>query len=130
LNTKYLPADFHRKTAIRQLLRLAKENWEGMGEQAELVVLCMGLALRDVAAVNFSKPGTERPADQPEWVRNSPWEVDYIHEVLDEWVKQLDAAGEESSSHEDGGNKKGKGKATAKKGKKRTNSASEADVLP
>jgi hypothetical protein len=130
LNTKYLPADFHTKTAIRQLLRLAKEKWEDMGEPAELVVLCMGLALRDVAAVVSSNPDTERPADEPEWVRNSPWEVDYIDEVLDEWVKQLDTAGEESSSHEDKGNSKGKGKANAKNGKKRTNSASEGDVLP
>jgi hypothetical protein len=128
-----LPHEFHQKKSKDQLMLLAKEDWHAMGHEAQFVVLCMGLALRDVAAVEFQEPGTPYPADMPEWVKASPWKTKDMHDVLEEWAKQL----EEEDIEEDnnvGGSPKGKGKGKAKatlaarQGKRKAQESDEAPL--
>jgi hypothetical protein len=92
LRTKYLPAAFHHKKSIRQLMLLAREDWHSMDEIAQFVVLCMGLALRDICAIHFVESPSEYPADMPEWVKASPWTIDDMHNVMELWGMQLQGA--------------------------------------
>jgi hypothetical protein len=128
-----LPQDFHQKKAKDQLMHLAREDWKALGEEAQFVVLCMGLSLRDVAAVESRQPDTEDPVDMPEWVKSSPWSAKDMDDVMNEWGKQL----QEEDIDEDGnvgsatkGTGKGKGKATvtAGKGKRKAEESDEAPL--
>jgi hypothetical protein len=97
---------------------VASEEWDDLGLTAQFVVLSMGMALREVARVQFMEED-EMPEDMPKWVKNSPWTMEDMDKVMDVWVKQLD--GEEDmdveSDRERGKNswEKGKGKAGTKR---------------
>lgn len=92
-----------------------------MGQDAQFVVLCMGLALRDVSATHFTdeEEGAVVAGDLPPWVKMSPWKMADIHEVMEVWGQQLgeDDMDVESSDEDKGG--KGKKKARDRQGAKR-----------
>jgi hypothetical protein len=103
LRTKYLPASFHKTKSMTYLGKLAKLNWEDMGlETALLVVLAMGLALRDLHAVNFQQNDGPDPEDMPTWVSGSPLKIEHIHKVLELWATQLEPV--EYENGDGGGN--------------------------
>jgi hypothetical protein len=123
---KYLPAAFHEKTSMLQLFKLARENWGAMDSNAELVVLSMGLVLRDIYAVHFQEED-EYPEDMPVWVQCSPHNIDGMHRLLEVWGMQLPA---EENSRDDrpvhvDPKGKGKGKATGRLEKRKAKSAEE-----
>jgi hypothetical protein len=122
---EFLPEEFHVKTSILQIFKLAREDWDAMSsDQAELVVLSIGLTLRDIAAVQFIEGDEE---DVPEWVQHSPYNMEQAHKLLEVWSQQLpveDSSGEESSvAPEPTG--KGKAKARGRSGKRKAKSADE-----
>jgi hypothetical protein len=92
--------------------RLAGENWLEMGSDSELVVLSMGLALRDISAVHFVE-GDDFPNDFPEWVKESPFVILDGERIMGIWSEQLPAE-KHSADVED---PKGKKKAKAGKNK-------------
>lgn len=121
LRTKYLPADFHKAKSMTFLGKLAKLNWKEMGlETALLVILAMGLALRDIHAIHFVEDGQPDPEDMPTWVGGSPLKVEQIHKVMETWGNQLGPVEYEEEDREEGGSKrktrsaKGEGKAKGK----------------
>ena len=86
-------------------------------DHASLVVLSMGLALRDITIVHF-QDDYDFAEDVPDWVQSSPFIMQDAHKLLEVWKRQLpdEEALEVEEAQED---KKGKGKASAKKGGKR-----------
>ena len=60
-----------------------------MGADAELVVLSMGLALRDINAAHFNE---ELPEDAPDWLKVSPLDINSAHRLSEIWGKQLQPA--------------------------------------
>jgi hypothetical protein len=123
---EFLPKEFHVKTSILPIFKLARENWDAMSsDQAELVVLSIGLTLRDISAVQFLEGDEE---DIPEWVQQSPYNIEQAHTLLEVWSHQLpaeDSSGDESSVVPE---PKGKGKAKARgrSEKRKAKSADEA----
>jgi hypothetical protein len=118
--TKYLPSSFHTRPAIRKFFALAKEEWKEMGGDAEFVVLAMGMALRDITSAHFvhADEGQEVDEDMPDWVRNSKWDLDDIHDVMRIWKQRLsDEVNDTEESEVDNG--KGKGKAGGNNGKRK-----------
>lgn len=115
---KFLPAEFHQRPSILPMFKLARENWLKMGPDAELVVLSMGLAIRDMHAVQFVE-GDEFPEDYPDWVRASPFGVSDANRLMEIWGKQLPADKDLSDHSEEDVDPKGKGKAKASGRKKR-----------
>jgi hypothetical protein len=111
-STKYLPANFHHSKSVRQLTLLAQEDWLAVGVDAQFIVLCMGLALRDVAAVHFVEQDSEYAADMPEWVKASPWTIKDMHDIMELWGRQL-----EDGNVPAGGKGKGKAKQPVVTGK-------------
>ena len=85
----YLPVEFHQNGALLPLFRLAREEWTKMGADAELVVLSMGLALRDINAAHFNE---ELPEDAPDWLKVSPLDINSAHRLSEIWGKQLQPA--------------------------------------
>lgn len=79
-----------------------------MGSNSEHVVLFMGLALRDISAVQFVK-GDDDPKDYPDWVKSSPLGIMHGEDLMSIWRMQLP---EEKESVDDS-DPKGKGKAKA-----------------
>ncbi|KAH9990726.1 hypothetical protein BJV77DRAFT_1068789 [Russula vinacea] len=67
----------------------AREEWTKMGADAELVVLSMGLALRDINAAHFNE---ELPEDAPDWLKVSPLDINSAHRLSEIWGKQLQPA--------------------------------------
>jgi hypothetical protein len=61
-----------------------------MGSDAELVVLSMGLALRDIFAAQFIEEDDDSN-DCPDWIRSSPLRITDGEELMDLWKKQLPA---------------------------------------
>jgi hypothetical protein len=93
-------------------------------DHAELTVLSLGLALRDIQAAHFFEDG-EDAGDIPDWVQGSPYLIDDAQRLLNIWKRQLpaeDGSGDETPVDVD---PKGKGKAkmTAKSGKRKAKSA-------
>jgi hypothetical protein len=120
---KYLPTEFHDKSSFKHFMKLPREDWHAMKpDHAALVVLSMGLALRDIAMVHFHEDG-DYADDVPDWVQSSPFHMQDAHKLLEIWKRQLPAedASEEEEPQDD---IKGKGKATAavKGGKRRAKS--------
>jgi hypothetical protein len=115
LPTKYLPATFHSKKSKDTLLALVSEQWENMRNEAQFVVLCVGLAFRDVAAANIREEGVNGPEDMPQWVRDSGWIMKDIHDVLDVWANQLEIGEVTDEELSDRGKGKGKGKGGSKR---------------
>jgi hypothetical protein len=89
--------------------KLASENWLDMGSDAELVVLSMGLALRDISAVQFVEED-DFPEDFPNWVKSSPLSIVDGEGIMNIWREQLPT---EKDSVDDS-DPKGKGKVKAK----------------
>jgi hypothetical protein len=56
-----------------------------MGANAELVILSMGLALRDIPAAHFNE---ELPKDAPDWVKESALDIGVAHRLTDIWHEQ------------------------------------------
>jgi hypothetical protein len=98
----YLPGEFHQVGALLPLFQLAHEEWSKMGTDAELVVLSMGLAFRDITAAHFNE---ELPEDAPSWLTGSPLEIDSAHRLSEIWGQQLQPAKRAMKA-------KGKGKAS------------------
>ncbi|KAH9986044.1 hypothetical protein BJV77DRAFT_1071175 [Russula vinacea] len=88
-SSMYLPVEFHQNGALLPLFRLAREEWTKMGADAELVVLSMGLALRDINAAHFNE---ELPEDAPDWLKVSPLDINSAHRLSEIWGKQLQPA--------------------------------------
>jgi hypothetical protein len=86
------------------LRKLAREQWLEMGSDAELVVLSMGLALRDIFVVQFIEEGDSK--DYPDEVKHSPLNISDAEDLMEIWKKRLPAE-KDSASDSDG---KGKGK--------------------
>jgi hypothetical protein len=121
---------FHSRKSIQELKQLAKVKWADMGESAELVVLCMGLAFRDVEAAAFIEEGQSLPEDMPTWVRDSPLKTFDMDNVMGIWAKQLDGDGDQDENeNETEAEVKGKGKGKGK-GKKREPSSDEDSDEP
>ena len=59
-----------------------------MGHDAELVVLSIGLAIRDMAAIHFVEDD-EFPSDFPHWVQQSPFGISDVNRLMDVWAQQL-----------------------------------------
>jgi hypothetical protein len=91
--------------------RLAGENWQEMGSDAELVVLSMGLALRDISATHFVEDD-DFPDDFPEWLKTSPFGISDGEAIMSLWNAQLSA--EEDSADVTDPKGKGKGKEKAR----------------
>jgi hypothetical protein len=89
--------------------QLASESWLDMGSDAELVVLSMGLALRDMSAVQFVEE-EDFPEDFPDWVKSSPFGIMDAEKIMNLWLEQLPA----EDNFVDDNNPKGKGKSKAK----------------
>jgi hypothetical protein len=87
---KFLPEEFHTKPSIFEMHKLASENWLDMGSDAELVVLSMGLALRDMSAVQFVEEDNF-PEDFPDWVKSSPLNITDGEGIMNIWREQLPA---------------------------------------
>jgi hypothetical protein len=100
------------------MFKMACENWLTMGSDAELVVLSMGLAIRDMHAVHFVE-GDKFLEDYPNWVQSSPFTVSNVNRLMDIWGKQLPADKDVSDGVEEEVDPKGKGKAKASGCKKR-----------
>ena len=86
-----------------------------MGTDAELVVLSMGLAIRDMAAIHFIEDN-EFPPDFPYWVQQSPFELSDVNRLMTVWGMHLATISDDPSNDafEKGkGNGKGKGKSKA-----------------
>lgn len=102
-------------------------------DHASLVILSMGLALRDIAIVHFREDGD--PADDvPDWVQSSPFNMQDAHKLLEIWKRQLPAEGA-SQDEEPQGDIKGKGKGKARaignRGKRRAKSPiSDPEEIP
>jgi hypothetical protein len=114
---KFLPAEFHQHNGILQMTNLAREEFHVMGSDAQLVVLSIGLALRDIEAVHFHEDGEVYPEDVPEWVKTSPYEIGTMERLLNTWAHQLDVTEEqevEESQNETPGHVDVKGKGKAK----------------
>jgi hypothetical protein len=104
--------------------KLAKLKWEKIGgETALLIILAMGLALRDIHAIHFQGDGQPDPKDMPAWVSSSPITVQQMHKVMETWGNQLGPVEFEENNGEGSGKRKtrgSKGKVDAKgKGKER-----------
>lgn len=82
-------------------MKLAKLSWDDINENAHLIMLGMGLALRDVEAANSKGD----PGDKPLWVRRSTLKMQHIRKVMECWAEQLGQPGDEGS---DGGDIQGK----------------------
>jgi hypothetical protein len=85
----YLPAECHQREALLPLFELAHEEWSKMGTDAELVILSMGLALRDIHAAHFNE---ELPEDAPDWVKASWLDINDAHRLSEIWGQQLQPA--------------------------------------
>ena len=117
LPTKYLPASFHHKQTASFLKNLVKLDWNEMGgEISELVVLAVGLALRDILAVQFQEEDEQLPEDMPSWVSTSPLKLKFLHKVLECWEIQLKVTEEEISAEEQ---TRGRTRSAQKEGKKK-----------
>jgi hypothetical protein len=85
-----------------------------MGSDAELVVLCIGLALRDVEAVQFQEG--DYPEEFPHWVQGSQFTLSDAEGLTTIWAKQLPEEPEEprglsqSDEEQDDLDIKGKGR--------------------
>jgi hypothetical protein len=120
---KFLPAEFHRRKSISKILMLAKENWADMGpDDAELTILSIGLALRDMEAAHFLEEG-EDAEDVPDWVKTSPFVMNDMQKLLEVWERQLPAEDETPVDVDPKG--KGKAKATGDSGKRKAKSSDE-----
>jgi hypothetical protein len=129
---KFLPAEFHQHNGILQMTNLAREDFHVMGSDAQLVVLSIGLALRDIEAVHFHEDGEIYPEDVPEWVKTSPYEIGTSERLLHTWAQQLEVAEEQEERNETPGrvDVKGKGKAkeTGRGGKRKAKTSDESET--
>lgn len=91
------------------LRKLAREQWLEMGSDAELVVLSMGLALRDIFAAQFIEEDDDSN-DCPDWVKSSPLVITDGEDLMYLWKKQLPVENDTADDSDPKG--KGKGKAT------------------
>jgi hypothetical protein len=96
-----------------------------MGSDAELVVLSMGLAIRDMAAIHFIEDN-EFPPDFPVWVQQSPFDLSDVNRLLTIWVKHLatisdDPPNDAPEKGKGNGTGKGKGKGKAASTRKKRN---------
>lgn len=91
------------------LHKLAREQWLEMGSDAELVVLSMGLALRDISASHFIEDDDDSN-DCPDWVKSSTLVITDGDDLMYLWKKQLPAKIHTADDSDPKG--KGKGKAT------------------
>ena len=92
-----------------------------MGSDAELVVLTMGLAIRDMAAVHFVEDD-EFPPDFPAWVQQSPFELSDLNWLMNVWGKHLvtisnDPPNDSGPKGKGNGAGKGKSKGTSRRKK-------------
>jgi hypothetical protein len=89
-------------------------------DQAILVVLTIGLFIRDISASHFYEGDGDH---LPHWVRDTPLRLSHSNSLLLNWKKQL-ARSDESFPDEPEEDSKGKGKAKArpKSGKRRAKS--------
>ena len=101
---------------MADLMKLAQLNFEDAKENAHLIMLGMGLALRDVEAVNANAD----PGDKPQWVHHSPLKREHIQKVMESWAAQLGEPesdgeqGRQGKLKHSGGKGKGKGKGKAR----------------
>ena len=105
-----MPKSFHKKGAKKELKNLAQPGKQEYSRASgELIILAMGLALREVERVQFIEPGQDFPGDMPAWVRNSPWEISDILSVVEIWETAIpeESGGEDQQVDAD---PKGKGK--------------------
>jgi hypothetical protein len=86
---------------MQDIMKLAKLNWDHLNENAGIVMLGMGLALRDVESANSKGD----PGDKPLWVRQSPLKMQHIQKVMECWAEQL---GEPADDEDNGGHDQGK----------------------
>ena len=70
-------------------------------EVSKLVVLAVGLALRDILAVQFQEDDEEPPEDMPSWMSTSPLKLSFLHKVLDSWEIHLKKGEEDEASAEE-----------------------------
>ena len=85
-----------------------------MGSDAELVVLSIGLAIRDFAAIHFIEDD-EFPPDFPTWVQSSPFGIPDINRLMTVWSKHLVAISNNPPNDSDPkGKSKGKGRRKGK----------------
>jgi hypothetical protein len=87
-----------------------------MGSDAELVVLSMGLALRDIFAAHFVEEDDDSN-DCPDWVKSSPLVISDGEDLMYLWKKQLPAEIHTADDSDPKG--KGKGKATRLQNKRK-----------
>jgi hypothetical protein len=121
-----LPEEFHLKPALLQMFKLAREDFSAMGSDAQLVVLSIGLALRDISAIHFNE-GDEYPEDVPEWAQQSSYNIEIANKLLNVWGNQLaveDSSGDETAVPIDSKGK-GKAKVTGKSSKRKAKSHDE-----
>lgn len=93
-----------------------------MGSDAELVVLSMGLAIRDMAAIHFVEDD-DFPRDFPAWVRQSPFGLSEVNRLMNIWNKHLvtvtaDPSNDSNSNGKDNIAGKGKSKTTGSRKKR------------
>src|SRR5882757_1994037 len=128
-NTKFLSEEFHRNSAILQLINLAREDFHVMGSDAQLVILSIGLALRDISLVQFHEEGEIYAEDVPDWVKQSPHEFSTGQRLLTTWGQQLvdeEGSGDSLPMDKDIKGKK-KAKMTGRPGRKRPKSMDESE---
>jgi hypothetical protein len=95
-----------------------------MGSDAELVVLTMGLAIRDIAAIHFVEDD-EYPPDFPAWVQRSSFELSDSNRLLSIWGKHLVTI---SNDPPNDSGPKGKGNGTGKGKNKGTSSRKKRNI--
>jgi hypothetical protein len=110
LPSKYLPASFHSKISKDILFALIGKDWKELGNEAQFIVLGVGLAYRDISAVHFREDGVDDQEDMPQWVMDTKWQLKDIIDILDAWELQLDSHDGETRDEAVEGKGKDKGK--------------------
>jgi hypothetical protein len=79
--TKYLPTEAHNengfKNAVKQIVKVSGSEVTGGP------VLAFGLLLREIHHVHFIDLDKGYPPGTPAWVRNSPFEFNWVDIVFD-----------------------------------------------
>jgi hypothetical protein len=123
----FLPKEFHSTAFLTQMKQLAKEKWLIMSkDQAILVVLSIGLALREIHTVHFLDPDGDARDDLPQWILKSPHSLTHSNKLLHTWKRQL-AVVHETSESECDSKSKGKSKVKSMSGKRRAKSPTPED---
>ena len=120
-----MPEEFHKERGLLPIFMLVCENWVAMGSDAGLVILSVGLALRDIARVHFHEDDEEYADIVSDHIKGSPLHMNDAHRLSEIWSQQLPV--QDHSSDEGQEHVNSKGKAKAKAGRKRKATSSKED---